>query len=165
MGDNGIAQVCLNGHVVTSKSNDLEIEQPFCSICGQPVINKCENCSTPVRGSFREPSVIDPPYWYPKTSYHKPAYCYQCGNAFSWTKRGKEAAYELIEFDDNLNATEKDDFKASINDLIIESPKTNLATVKFKTFVSKAGGELGKGLKEILIDLVSETVKKSIWGQ
>jgi hypothetical protein len=163
MGDNGIAQICLNGHIITSKANDSVIQQSFCSVCGQTVINKCHNCNTPIKGSYREVSVIDPPFWYPKTIYGKPLYCYNCGLPFPWTERSKEAAFELIEIADTLNTTEKNDLKASINDLMVESPKTNISTIKFKTYFAKLGSELGKGLKEIIIDLLSETVKKSIW--
>lgn len=165
MENNGIAQICLNGHIITSKSNDLEIKEPFCPTCGQAVINKCKKCGTPIKGSYREPSQIAPPYYYPSGAYHKPFFCYNCGSMFPWTKITQEAANELIEFADNLNATEKSDFKSSIQDLIVDNPKTKIATLKFKTYVTKVGIEIGKGLKEILIDLVSETVKRSIWGQ
>ena len=76
----------------------------------------------------------------------------------------KEAAIELIDFADKLDDKEKDELKNSIDDLIKETPKTAIAELKFKKYVLKAGTEIGKGLKDILIDLVSETVKKSIWG-
>lgn len=165
MTDNGIAQICLNGHVLTSMSNDSLIAEPFCSKCGASIINKCQDCNTPIKGSRRVSSVIeDPPYHYPSIIYHKPSFCFKCSHTFSWTTRIKDAANELINFSENLSLTEKDDLKNSISDLLIESPETNLSTIKFKTYVAKAGTEIGKGLKDILIDLVSETVKKSIWG-
>jgi hypothetical protein len=47
---------------------------------------------------------------------------------------------------------------------MIPTPKTTLAVTKYKTYIKKAGTEVAKRLKDILIELVSETVKKSIWG-
>ena len=162
MDDYGIAQICLNGHVKSSKCNDDEINEKFCSICGQGIINKCEKCDTNLKGSYREVSVIDPPYWYPNRQYQKPSYCYNCGEPLQWTKLSKESAYELIELADALNDSEKKEFKNSIDDLILESPRTNTAVLKFQKFAKKAGTEITKGLRDIIVDLVSETVKKSI---
>ena len=162
--DFGYAQICLNGHIITYKSNDLKILQPFCASCGQKVTIECENCQTPIRGGVRYESHIGPPYRYYSDPYKRPSYCYKCGHTFPWTKSAEEAAFELIEFSTELNDSEKNELQSSIQNLLIESPKTNVSVVKFKSYASKAGTEIAKGLKDILIDLVSETVKKSIWG-
>ena len=63
-----------------------------------------------------------------------------------------------------LSIAEKEDFKGSIKDLMIPTPRTTLAVTKYKVYIKKAGTEVAKGLKDILIDVVSETVKKAIWG-
>ncbi len=163
MSDYGIAQICLNGHLITSKSNDIIIQQKFCSRCGESVISTCQACNTPIRGSYRKVSQITPPYFYFDDHYSQPAYCYNCGNAFPWTKRSQEAAFELINSVDSLNDVEKDDFKKSVDDLIKGSPKITIAEAKFKKYTKMAGLEIAKGLKDILVNLVSETIKKSIW--
>ena len=163
MGDYGIAQLCLNGHLITSKSNDITPKQNFCSSCRQTTISACQKCDTPIKGSYREVSQIDPPFRYSNSPYSKPSYCYNCGEAFPWTQRSQEAAFELINLSDDLNDTEKEDLKQSIIHLLKDTPKTSIAQVKFKKYVTKAGSEIAKGLKDILIDIVSETVKKAIW--
>lgn len=163
MGDYGIAQICLNGHVITTNSNDIHLYQKFCQSCGQTIISTCQNCNTPIKGRHREVSHIDPPFRYSTSPYFKPLYCYNCGEAFPWTQRTKEAAYDLVKFANKLSDTEKKDLKASISELIKDSPKTSIAQFKFKKYALKAGSEVAKGLKEILIDLVSETAKKAIW--
>lgn len=165
MGDNGIAQLCLNGHLITSTSNDIALKQNYCPACGQVTISMCDKCGTPIKGSSREISQLTPPFRYSTSLYFKPSYCYSCGDTFPWTNRSKEAAYELISFADDLNEQEKDDLKQSIEDLIKDTPKTSIAQVKFKKYATKAGTEIAKGLKDILIDLVSETVKKTVWGK
>jgi hypothetical protein len=163
MKDYGIAQICSIGHIITSKSNNLEIAQPFCPECGEKVINKCENCITPLKGSYREESQIDPPYWYPPQAYKKPYYCYSCGTPFPWTKRIEDSAFTAIELSTNLNESEKAELKTTIKDLVVEDPKTTISILKFKTYAAKAGTEIAKALKDILVDVVSESVKKSIW--
>ena len=52
----------------------------------------------------------------------------------------------------------------SINDLVTDSAKTNFAIVKFKPCAAKAGTEIAKGLRDILIDAIGEAVRKSIWS-
>lgn len=162
--DFGYAQICLNGHIITYKSNELKVLQNFCARCGQRVIIECENCQTPIRGGSRYESHIDPPYRYYSNPYKRPGYCYECSHAFPWTKAAEESAFELIEFSTELNDAEKKDLQSSIQYLLIDSPKTNVSVAKFKSYASKAGTEIAKGLREILIDIVSETVKKSIWS-
>jgi len=149
---------------MADSSNDDVITQKFCSECGESVINKCEVCKQSIKGRPRYVSQIDPPFAYFSGPYFKPSFCINCGNTYPWTSSKKEAAFELIQFSEALNPTEKEDLKNSINDLVTNSPKINVAIVKFKTYTAKAGTEIAKGLRDILIDIVGEAVKKSIWG-
>lgn len=157
MGHYGNAQICLNGHVITSIGNDAQFLKNFCPDCGAATIMNCTNCNTPIKGLY-----IGDSFGFP--DYNAPSFCDNCGQPYPWTKSKKEAAAELIDFSDKLDDNEKQDLKNSIDDLIVETPRTAIAGMKFKKYVSKAGSEIAKGLKDILIDLVSETVKKSIWN-
>ena len=157
MGQYGNAQICLNGHVITSIGGDPEFLTKFCSDCGSATIMNCQHCSKPIKGLYMGDS-------FGFSKYDKPSFCDNCGQTYPWTKSGKEAASQLIDFAEQLNQQEKDDLKLSIDDLIKDTPKTALAQVKFKKYALKAGGEITKGLKDVLVDLVSETVKKSIWN-
>jgi len=157
MGHYGNAQICLNGHVITSIGNDPQFLKKFCSECGAETIMNCKNCNAAIKGLY-----IGDSFGFP--DYHAPSFCDNCGQPYPWTQSKKQAASELIDFADQLNATEKDELKGSIDDLIKDTPKTALAQMKFKKYASKAGSEIAKGLKDILIDIVSETVKKSIWN-
>lgn len=60
----GIAQICLNGHVITDKSDDAEIKHKFCYECGELIINKCEVCEQNIKGRPRYEDHIDPPFEY-----------------------------------------------------------------------------------------------------
>jgi hypothetical protein len=151
----GTAQICLNDHVIADSVNDF-IAQKYCSEWGESVINKCEVCSQNIKGRPRYISQIRPPFAYFSGPYMKPLFCINCGIPYPWTKIRKEAAFELIQFSEALNPTEKEDLQDSIDDLIANSSKTNVAIVKFKAYAAKAGTEIAKGLRDILIDLVGE---------
>lgn len=158
MGTYDTAQICLNGHVITSSVHNSNMLQKFCSDCGEPTITACQHCNANIKGDYNVPNVFS------IFEYYRPSFCDNCGQQYPWTQSSKDAAYELIQFTDSLNENEKDDLKNSINDLLKDSPKTKVAEIKFKKYALKAGKEVASGLKDILIDIVSETAKKSIWG-
>ena len=137
-----------------------ESKKPYCSVCGEKTITQCPNpnCNQPIKGKLQIEGIVD------FSSYHKSAYCDNCGEPYPWTQRSQLAAAELIEFSDSLNEKEKEDFKESIKDLMVQTPKSNLAVAKYKTYIKKAGLEIANGLRDVLTDIVSETIKKSIWG-
>ena len=75
-----------------------------------------------------------------------------------------EAAAELADELDGLSAEEKKQLKESFPDLVKNTPKTVVAETRFKKLMKKAGSEAYDGMKSILVDVVSEAVKKSIFG-
>ena len=159
----GNVLICMNGHLINAKVNDEQIPEKFCATCGDQIINKCLECGRLIKGKARIESQTTPPYYYDDFPYSKPSYCIHCSKPYPWTKRAETAAIELIDFADNLTDNEKSDLKKSIDDLLRDTPNTIVAGVKFKKYAAKAGIEIAKGLKDVLVDLVSETVKKSIW--
>jgi len=158
MGHYGQAQICLNGHVITSIGRDPEFLKKFCPECGSETIRNCQHCSAAIKGDYISTETFS------LRKYNKPSFCEDCGQPYPWTNSSKEASSDLVDFAEQLNEQEKEDLKKSIDDLIKDTPRTALAQVKFKQYALKAGTEVAKGLKDILIDLVSETVKKSIWN-
>lgn len=150
------ATICLNGHVVSSTKAEYT---PFCDICGKATISICSNCSKPIRGDYEVPGVAAIGF-----PYHKPSYCYNCGYPFPWTEQLINNAVELIALDEELTDEQKEILKNALPDLIVETPSTPVATAKYKKFIPKAASYIQDGLKNLLIDVVSETVKKSLWG-
>lgn len=159
MGSYDTAQICVNGHIITSSANNSpELKQEYCDKCGERTITKCENCNSRIKGYYRVPGFIG------FSDYEKPKFCDSCGDPYPWTKKQIDAANELVEFTEDLEEEEKEELKGSIKDLLREGPNTEVAQLKFKKYASEAGKEVANGLKDILVDLVSETVKKAIWG-
>lgn len=148
------ATICLNGHTVSdTKDNYID----YCSRCGKETVSSCSNCSKPIRGLYVLPDVFG-------FSYTKPSYCFKCGHAFPWTEQLLNNAIELVSLDEELSENDKEIIKNALPDLIIETPSTPVATAKYKKFVPKAASYVQEGLRNLLVDVVSETAKKSIWG-
>lgn len=153
------AQICLNGHVITDSANtSAELQEKFCSKCGAETIMQCLNCNADIRGYYFIPGFLDF-----ISNYEKPLFCYNCGKPYPWTTEILEAAKELIELDTNLNQGDKKILNNDLNNIVLETPRTQAAITRFKAITKKALSTTTEGLKQILIDIVSETVKKSIW--
>ncbi len=159
MGSYDVAQICLNGHVITNMANGHpEHKKDFCIKCGEKTIVSCQNCNTSIKGYYSFENVIG------LFDYDKPKYCEKCGQPFPWTARQIDAAKDLIDLTDNLNSEEKADLKSSIDNLVKDGPKTIVAQAKYKKYIVNAGGEIAKAIKDILVNIVSESVKKAVWG-
>lgn len=91
----------------------LTPRQPFCNDCGAPTLDSCQHCGS---------KIADRP---------RPAYCGQCGKPFPWTERdialAKAAADETP-----LSSEDKATLRASVEDLVVNSPGTELAAMRVK---------------------------------
>jgi hypothetical protein len=151
------AQICLNGHVTSDvvQANPLH-SQDFCSSCGARTTTQCPSCKEPIRGRYHHPKVYAP--------YGAPAYCHKCGTSYPWTAARIEAAKSLADEIAGLDESEKLLLKTSIDDIVRDTPSTQAASLRFKKFAAKGGKEVVSAMRDILVDVVSETVKKAIWG-
>lgn len=154
------AQVCLNGH----PTNDSVIRYPdhnkdFCDKCGEKTITTCQVCNASIRGDYHVSGVSAIGF-----TYTPPSYCDNCGNPYPWVAEKLNAAIELADLLDELTPEEKEQLKMSLDDLVKDGPRTVVAQTRFKRILSKTGPEIATGFKDILVDVVSETVKKAIWG-
>ncbi len=152
------AQICLNGHVITSGiETSPNMIKKYCPQCGAPSTTKCEYCDTGIHGYYHMDGVVN------FSSYSPPSYCHNCGKPYPWTERRIEAANLLIQEDEQLSPEDKEILTSSVTDMLTESPKTQLAVTRYKKLVSKAVKVTGQGLRDLLIDVLSESVKKSLW--
>ena len=75
-----VAQICLNGHVVTSSAgSNPGHTAAFCELCGAKTVTACEQCQTAIRGFHHMSGVIH-------SMYDRPAFCFKCGTAFPWKR-------------------------------------------------------------------------------
>ncbi|WIR73750.1 DUF2321 domain-containing protein [Lactiplantibacillus plantarum] len=153
--------VCLNGHQRTASFTWGTSPNGFCKECGDKLISKCPKCDFPIVGNYDPSGEGIVVLGLSTTSV--PKYCQNCGNPYPWTESAIKSAQDLISYSE-LSSDEVKDFQESIPDLLSDTPKTKLASTKFKIYAAKAGTVVAQGLRDILVDVASETVKKSIWG-
>jgi hypothetical protein len=152
------AQVCLNGHVITSMSiTNPSRMRKFCEKCGEATITSCPSCRESIPGYYLDSSVIG-------FRYEPPAFCGECGKPFPWTERRLAAARELANEAEHLSTEERQQLADSLDYLTRDTANTQVAVGRFRRLVAKAGGETGNALRSVLIDVVSEAAKKAIWG-
>lgn len=160
MGTYRVAQICPNGHVATTAADVYpEFREAFCSQCGEETITQCPNCSAPIRGDYHVEDVL-----YLGSDYKPPAFCYNCGKAFPWTERKIASAVELVNVQAALSSEELQQFRSDLAELTKNSSKLQVALFRFKHVMSKVGTTIASDVRDIMIDVFSEAVKKAIWG-
>ena len=148
------AQICLNGHIINAATQTYPyINRKFCKECGAPAITECPNCNSKIEGEF------DPKGEWDTIPYNVPTYCSDCGNPFPWTASKIEAAHKLTQELENISDAEKEILSKSIDDIIRDTPKTELAATRFKKIISKVGKTSLEAFKTILIDIATEKAK------
>jgi hypothetical protein len=154
------AQICLNGHLITDIAQSApELRKPYCDRCGDQTITACLSCQALIRGHYHVPGVV--------SFSHRdapPRYCHECGEPYPWTERSLKAARELTDELDALTSDERAQLKGSLDDLVRETARTQVATLRFKRLVAKAGSGVVDMFKEILVAVVSESVRRALWG-
>lgn len=150
------ALICLNGHVLDTAIEGGPPPARRCPECGAETRSTCEGCGKAIHGHLFVPGVLggDP--------YQQPTYCHDCGAAYPWTTRRLEALRELIREMDGLSGEERERLALSLDDLIAETPKTEVAVIRLKKALTKVGAEAAAAAKRILVDIASQTVKKSL---
>lgn len=149
------AYICLNGHVSSSHSENANAS--YCKHCGESIINTCPHCNCEIRGDQILEGIVG---FFP---YDPPAYCYNCGKAFPWTERKLEALQELVEFDENMQQEQKEYIIKNSPSIVVDTPKSKVVATKLKAFLSKASSATASAVRDIIVDVASEAVKKTIY--
>lgn len=158
MGTYDIAQVCREGHVINTMARDYpESNEAFCSKCGSATTIVCDSCQAPVRGHYHVPGVLG------GFDYARPSYCHACGGAYPWTSSALAAAADLANETRGLSVEEREQLKATLPDLLRDTPRTQGAALKFSRLVDKAGKGARDAFRSVLIEVIAEGAKKLVW--
>ncbi|MCH8034980.1 MAG: DUF2321 domain-containing protein [Bacteroidetes bacterium] len=153
-----IAQICLNRHIINKTYESIpKYSKEYCDRCGEKTINQCPNCKKSIRG-FLWPGIAT----FEHQEYVLPLYCDACGDPFPWIETKINAAMELSKEAEILSEVESIELKESIHNIITDSPKTQLGAIKFKKIMIKLGRETATAVRDIIVDIASETAKKII---
>lgn len=143
------AQICLNGHVINTMAlSEYQYNENYCSRCGAETIMTCPTCGNHIRGEYHDDVIV---YLGHSSNFTVPKFCHNCGSAYPWTEAQIEAAKEMIHELEELSDNERDLLSKSIIDIATETPRTDLAVIRFKKAILKLAPEA----KQILINTVS----------
>lgn len=161
-----VAMICLNGHSVNAYSEAVPTDNSArCRRCGEPTITECPKCRSPIRGGPPQAMSVIHEGGPPRVlGFRFPAHCDHCGAAYPWTERRRAAIADIVDLAENLSEEERETLKATIGDIVVESPRTEPSIIRFKRIVGKVGAEIRAGLSRVLGDVVSEAVKRQIFG-
>ncbi len=147
--------ICQNGHVLIERS-PLSKEQ-FCETCGAKLLSKCPNCQTVIKEwHYGGVAVLGTP------KYERPLYCKSCGKPYPWTEAALEATALMIQEDAELSELERKTLEECLPDIISETPKTKVASVRVKKALLTAGEFTVEAVRQFVIDFGCELAKKSL---
>jgi len=154
------AQICLNGHVVTASSTaHPELKRQFCDRCGAATITECPKCKANIRGSYHSPDFFS------LGMFEAPKFCSDCGAAYPWTESSLEAAHDLVSEMETISDEERRILMQTLDELVKETPQTEVAALRFKKIMRKVGTEATDALRKIIVEILSEAAKKAILGR
>jgi hypothetical protein len=159
MGYYDTAQICKNGHVINKYCRTHpDNRNDFCNECGAVAIVSCEFCHNSIKGDYHSDIV------FAVNEYTPPKFCPHCGNPYPWTASKLEAAKQLFRELDGLESDERQKLEDCLDDLIVEKPKTELAGMRFKKIMKKVTKESYETVRTVVTDLVSESIKRTLFG-
>lgn len=154
-----VAQICLSGHLISSLlSNRNDSQKDFCDICGEKTFVTCQSCNIDIRGKRSYGSMPGP------GKYTIPNFCIHCGQAYPWVAERLKAAEELADLIDEMSDEDKRLLTKTFNDLVRETPRSQVAALQFKKVVSQTEQHIKAAFRDILLDVVTEPVKKLLFG-
>lgn len=160
MGWYDVAQICLNGHIITNMAKKhTEHTQKFCDKCGAKTITECSQCKTPIRGYFHSEVVV---IGISDEELKPPKYCHNCGKPYPWTENKLKKVKELIDSQKKLKKEEKERLKEAIQNCV-EEIDMDLNSSIIKNTLPKIEKTAVEMVKNILADILSEAVKKQIF--
>jgi hypothetical protein len=155
-----IAQICPNGHVANSSVRLFpQFNQSHCDKCGEKTSTECPKCKTPIRGGYHAPGVLL------ISEYTAPAFCQHCGCAFPWTERTIQSAIELAVESGGLSQPDQEQFTQSVHEIAHDTPKAKLAGSRLARLLGKMTKTTADAVRDMLVDIASEAVKKVIWPE
>ena len=155
------AQICTSGHPINCCSVDLpQHNMEFCDKCGVPTVTECRYCGAYIRGYYHQEPVFSFIY---HRDFVPPRFCHSCGKPYPWTEAKLKAAQDLVDDLSNLNPGDRELLRSSLDDMVRETPQATVAATRFKRLVAKAGRPAADAFRDILVDILSEAIKKSIW--
>ena len=116
----------------------------------------CERCEKPIHGQYHNAN----------TAYQRmdkpPTYCHACGAPYAWTAEGIDSARALAAELEELTDDERIMITSTIDDLVVDSPRTPLAVLRFKRIIAKAKGPARRLFVDVIAKIAVESAKAGL---
>jgi hypothetical protein len=153
-----VAQICMNGHMINDAcKNKPQYCKKRCPACGEETITTCPHCGAPIPGHYYIARIAS----IHNNTMHQ--CCCECGKPYPWAERRKAAALELFIETLEMEKEQQEQLKRDLTDISTDNPRTQVASFRVARWIGKAGKETAGALRDILVDIASETAKKVIW--
>lgn len=156
------AQICRNGHVITTTAGVASEEgrlRPYCSQCGAETFVTCPKCHEAIKGAWPP----DPSGFMQVPGFNgRPTYCPNCAAPYPWTEGKLEAAKELFEELEGLSSSEIALLSRDLADLMRDTARTEVAATRFKKLWLKAKGPAKDALGRMAMDVFTATAKSLV---
>lgn len=93
-----------------------------------------------------------------------PAFCFRCGSALPWTQARTKAAKELADEATELSEPDRAIVKQALDEVGQGGPEAEVAAVRLRRLLSKAGTKAGQALWKMTVDVATEAAKKILLG-
>lgn len=162
-----VAQICFNGHIINTSARMESIHnKEYCPQCGSQTITNCVHCNKEIDGEF----YVTISNWVTNKSslrtlgrFILPLFCPKCGVPFPWTEKKIEASKNLISEMSELTQEEKEIFSKNVDEIVRDTPETILSANRIKKLLPKLGKGIMKGVRDLIVDISSETAKKILF--
>lgn len=141
------------------RSEELPMDTPRCPECGTAVSNKCVHCKKYIRGGYEAViSTRDP---------NPGNFCWNCGEPYPWTRVRQEALEQtLVELQESFPHELPDhllqQLRESVPDILDETPKSDVAVLRFNKAKQKLGDAGGAILVGVLTNVATEAVLRKL---
>jgi hypothetical protein len=119
-------------------------------------LTTCARCGTPIRGEYISPGVIVVGF-----TFDPPAYCHNCGGAFPWTERKRQAAIDLF-VDEIQEEAARREFEESVNQVTHDTPQAPVAAGRLRRLFGKLKSGTAEVVRKLVVDIAAEAVKGSL---
>lgn len=156
------AQVCMNGHMITSSiDKNPQLMEKYCSACGEITITTCPKCNSNIKGRYDIEGFASFSGGYEGAK----AYCHNCGHPFPWTERRMNAAIESLREDGNFSDDDLKNVELDLIEMTKDSPASKPAALRLKKTLLKVSSSVGEVFRGLIVSIASETASKIILGK
>ena len=153
-----VAQICANGHVITTTADLSPGLQPRCPKCGAETYVKCPKCGETIKGEWPpdDSGLVTGP------AFKFPSYCPHCGAGYPWQARKVEATRLVMRELGGLSGEQREQMAESIEELARDTPMQDVAVIRVKKVMSTVGGAVRDTLIRAVLQVATTAAKAKL---